>query len=462
MTWAQASKRHYEFLKDPSPNNVGPGSYDTNSSSIKKVVPYRPSKDFVPRDCLPRPDLITPGPGSYSTDVSKKKENNSSFFVSRVPRGVYQNDTAPSAADYSIIEEWRKENNKHGRHSVIPKKKPKPKVLSRQNCNYLDDKGRLVHKDEDKRDPSYLGPGSYDVKADRSSTSYSLNRKAHTADLFGTSKNTVPAPGHYDYSQTDSKMKVSIKGSRDQSTPTQDTAVFHSENHGKIVTTKPTPQFLSRSNRQMYDVRSESPGPGEHHTENQIKERKQAFSAFGSRDPRFRGKFNNNPSPSDYVSHHDLIQKTDIPSVMQSRSTAIPPKHTTPENLGPGAYDPSIEKKYRNQSPMFISRSERMPDDDNGVPSPADYVVQTYNQPKASILATRYNRIGDWALSNTPIGPSPETYQVQKESVNRGYTIPKATRFNDNIKVENIGPGSYSRPPSLLKRSFNSAVPRFD
>ena len=468
MTWSQESKRKLNISILTTSNNVGPGSYDTNISTLKKSLPKKKLTEIKPREFLPQPDLVTPGPGTYSINFNNNNniKSKSSFFKSRQKRSIYEVIETPSAVDYNKVDEWGKNYNLNKNFINKPKKRPHS-TIHFEPANYLDEKGRLIHKKSSIKTENDIGPGYYfKLNSNISDKIYHFNRSNRTQDLFGVLNNKNPSPDKYNNNIIKDNLKIPIK-IKDNGGPSLNInenvsqEIINLNNNLKFK--NESFQFKSKVSREIYNENNDLPGPGTHfntttsNNNNNIK----SLSSFGSRSNRFpKNKNLNLPGPSDYLLPEKIIEEKNTSSFLSNQNSSILPSNSTPQNIGPGTYDYEINNtKYKFQS-NFNSKTERMPNKDNGIPSSSTYNINRDKQISKNIFSTRYNNIKDWAFEGENISPSPENYNISRNLNSKGFTISKSNRFMNKKIKNNIGPGTYFQETPFLKKSFNSSVPK--
>ncbi|OHT02602.1 hypothetical protein TRFO_07012 [Tritrichomonas foetus] len=467
MTWAQSSGRNFNFSQSSTPARVSPCSYTIESAPPAKPKKKRDNKSFRPRETLPPPDFITPGPGSYDdskTFITSTSRPESSFFLSRSIRNTYfsnsQGKAIPSSADHGRITEWgqRKPITQLPHHP----KKYKREIKKEQTCNYLDDQGRMIYVKEEKHDPEDIGPGSYDQDVYSNSRACIMCVNPRSTGENWARKTDAPSPDTYVVEYSDSRLPVSIKGAYDSKNKSYVIDALTNPPKDKIVK-RPNSVFLSRVPRDIFEApKDKIPGPDEHSQLDYGKKKPHIYKglAFGSKAVR-TDRPNITPGPADYHIQSPKRQST-MTSQFVSRSQKKPLLESTPENVGPGSYNLRREQKIKpQQSPAFIDGIKREGNDDNGNPSPDAYTLRYKKDIDATFINTRYPKKGDWIYESMSEAPSPEKYNVERSLGGPSYAFPK-TKENKTRKKDPIGPGTYeTNTSSVIHRSYNSAVPKY-
>lgn len=460
MCWAQTSDRKINLFPSQTSPKVGPGSYNIPSSSIKKSKTSLSNKNFKPRDCLPRGDFVTPGPGAYNFyETEIKSRPASSFFKSRTTRGTKVKSDTPAACDYGHLREWT-QAQKRLAQTHHPKRK-KIYTSPPPTANFLDEKGRLVRRDAIKHTEADIGPGTYDTAIEGIVHRKNLNTPSHSPDLFSIGNRSAPSSTKYTPITVDHRLPVKIKG-EGKDIPNYKTV---SQELTPPTYMRPktgqNPVFQSSIPRKIYPDPPKTPGPADHVQE----EKGPSYGSFpgvifGSRSVRFDNPDNGVPGPSDYEIVNPETDLEGSAAVMKNRSFEKNPwpSNSTPNDIGPGTYNSPEEEIRPQMSPMFASRSERMDNSDNGVPGPADYNISRDNIHDVTIINSRYPKFGDWINQNISVAPSPENFTIDRNLGGSRLTISRNKRSREEKRLNTPGPGAYELTPKLLKHSYNSGV----
>ena len=457
MTWKQQSGRNFVLSDASTPPSVGPGSYTIPGTELRATQPRGPKRKFRPRETLPPPDFITPGPGAYNSgeDSVRVGSHGSSVFMSKAARSPSAGFITPSSADYGEIRNWGK-----GKVRRAPANRPS-RLQSRSpsansTCNFLDESGRLIRVHDGTRTEADIGPGTYTdmrVPCSRSTLISSTERRCEWAE-----PTAGPSPDTYIISTVDTRLPCTIKGQYPSKPPTAlcDRLIAAPQ---KKMDWHANSVFQSRSRRDMsLASHADVPGPGQYSPVDRRKEVHEVDGCgFGSRAVQPRSYANGIPGPSDYT-----VEDRRPPSTMSFQFTSKTVKRDQPQNtpdiVGPGSYNVDQERRTcPRKSPAFADGSTRDRKVGNDNPSPADYTVKTSMSRAATVLNTRYPNHGNWLLT-TNCAPSPERYQIDREMRGTAYTIPRA-RVNKQRRKEKVGPGSYNVTSSMIKPSYNACVP---
>jgi hypothetical protein len=471
MTWSQSSLRKFILNNDTTPSRVGPGSYNTTSSLLKKAKTRR-SQTFssAQRDIFPRQELVTPGPGFYSSAHAFTPLNNrseSSFFQSRTARDIFKssNSDFPSSANYAQLEEWGKVKVARPPPNRPKRKKYIPYV--RETMNFLDDNGRLVVKNVKPVTEEDIGPGRYNPNDDETTRVHEINRTKRDLDIFNTANNTTPVPTRYTIPEVDTRIPRKIGEILKEKEPD----ICHEL--GDPFTYEPprgqTASFKSRTSRDFFtDCENDVPGPGTYFKSILPEKKKPNLYGdtgviFGTRSVRFNKNTSDTPAPNTYNPHNE-VRRSDGPASVLKNRAKVPELFSCNDVVGPGTYN-ILRKSMKPQlSPAFADGEQRLPDYDKGFPGPADYSPQWEEEKAASIFFTRYENVGNWAYNQYSDNPSPQDYNVLTPFTDgkRGITISRTQRFRKGSKEKFPGPGDYDTSQPFIKPSFNSAVPRFN
>lgn len=464
MTWASASGRDFRFETCATPKNVGPGSYTIPGTVISPKRQREPKRAFEPRQTLPTPDILTPGPGYYDIDLyyKEKQRPQSSIFQSRSGRNFIKTDNGPSSADHGQITPWGRSRPIYSTPHHPHREKRPPSYPD--TCNYLDEKGRLIHKPELKHTSEDIGPGSYDDHTIPRTRYTEINLMERETASNWINKQNIPGPGEYEEFIIDTKLPVTIKGERIKERPREISqemtppTVFEAKRPKK-----PNPEFKSVIPRDIFaPPKDKVPGPPDHSSE-LPKKKPHIFKglAFGTKAIRFDKSDNQLPGPSDYSIAQQSTTRC-VTSVFQSRSTKKDATQPTPDEIGPGSYNLIHNKTCPRKSPAFQSEDIRMGNDDNGVPSPADYnIKRDVDRPK-TMICSRYPNVGDWIADSITCSPSPEEFTINRDLAGPLYSFPheKSKTATKTRKTDKIGPGSYNVDIPFVKPSYNATVPK--
>ena len=457
MTWKQQSGRNFVLSDACTPPAVGPGSYTIPGTEVAPAKPRGPKRQFRPRQTLPPPDFITPGPGAYNTNTSDIKvgSHGSSVFMSKSARSASVASDTPSSADYGRLKTWGKSKSIHSSmHHPACNRSRAPSAGA--TCNYLDENGRLVRVQEATRTEADIGPGTYtdmSVPCSRSTLISGTERKCEWAK-----QGAGPSPDTYIISNVDTRLPCTIKGQYPSKPPTAlcDRLIAAPQ---EKMDWRANSVFQSRSKRDMsLASNGDVPGPGQYSPVTERKKPKVVEGCgFGSRAVKHKSYANGIPGPSDYT-----IEDRRPPSTTSYQFTSKTVKREQPQNtpdiVGPGSYNIESERRTcPRKSPAFADGSTRDRKVGNDNPSPADYTITSSMYRSATVLNTRYPNYGNWLLTSN-CAPSPERYQIDREFHGTAYTIPKS-RINKKRKKERVGPGSYNLSGTMIKPSYNACVP---
>ena len=460
MTWKQGSFRKINFdTPTATTKRVGPGAY--NISKSPKTPKRYPNSSLSLRDCLPRPDLVTPGPGAYNVEQDfRKNKSKSSFFKSRSTREIYRvTNNGPSPAEYSTQPEWTAQQNRYAQVHHPRRKKYQPHF--QENANYLDEHGRLVRRNAPKRTAADIGPGTYETATESRPQTTLINTRKRDDDVFSVKKRETLSPEKYTVREVSYKIPVKIKGENKG----EERKVEINQSIGLMTKTKipkkPSPIFANHLERESYNDVNDVPGPGAYlaiSEEKNIPDDAEVGVGFLSRSVRFGDSYTDTPGPGEYTPKTTSSLSQGPASVLKNRELM---KDPFPVNdiVGPGQYTLPEPKIKPQLSPAFQSRDARMPSSDNGVPGPSDYDVDFPVERPSSIMHTRYAVKDDWVNYQMSVAPSPEEYTIDRELHGKKYSI-RALEKPLKKTLKTPGPGAYETESTFLKQSYNAAVPK--
>ena len=457
MSWRKNTARNFQFDLHSTPYNVGPGSYDIESTPRKQVRSQTPAfKNREKRKTVfDKAKFTTPAPGMYSPFETDKHIKITSSFKTSSRRKVFEpTEYFPSPADHSNLLDW------------VPKKKQRSmpeSYINKPVSNYVGqdisgfdilEDGTLRPKRNKRKDERWIGPGSYNIDF-QYNKGYSINRDDRKIEL--ASKERVPGPGAYNtrtdtpgHPQTISKAKrgqqdVAAKGYELNHKP------WNQEEHDIS-----SPFFKSRTKREIFVVTERTPDPTNYQN-TQRKRPKSAKAAFGQKSPRFIYKDNDVPGPGAYEAE-DCMWITSTTPTGRHAHDVYNPGNGVP---GPGSYEPQTtwEKKDKRPSSVFASKVKRKWGEGTANPGPGSYTIDTpRSESKVKIHASRTNKTNNFFEIPTKSNPSPDMYYMDR-SLKNGKTIPKDKRFEKEPRNPTPGPGEYKvTHGSLIKKSFNSEL----
>lgn len=215
------------FLIGSTPKNIGPGSYNHQESTLRKLGGdgYAPFMSMASRESFwnPSDDVIAaPGPGQYDPELPQQYVKGASALLSKSKRFELKPLDTPGPGSYEVKSSWTKDLI-HGPCSAPPVALPKPppecvNVHSRrvkyhrksaapsipcpgQSYGYEEnDDGTLKKQDPPTRDNT-LGPAFYAPLSDETCTT-KMYKGIHFGQMkSGRSKLETkdgPGPGQYD------------------------------------------------------------------------------------------------------------------------------------------------------------------------------------------------------------------------------------------------------------------------
>lgn len=469
MTWRQSSGRDFKWQQSQTAPRVGPGSYNLFQLQ-KETIPKRnrQKQHFQERECIPKPDLITPGPGMYDTNIEYVQKPQSAVFKSRSHRDKVFRSTTPSPADYCQISGWIKPKNTSS-NPHHPPRKIRSRAGPSELGNYLDIKGRLIHVDEITHTEVDIGPGTYDPQLPSYEHFTEINKESRKMEYWKLPSASCPSPDTYFINQNQSS-RIPIKIGNCCSKTVQKP---YTESIGKPIknsfSMRPSPAFRSSVPRSSYQGSDRDvPGPGTfspddiHHSHKiQLIEN----AAFNTRSVRFEDASTPGPGPSEHGQIFTYTTQESRPT-SQFASREIPrggfdPSYQFSHVPGPGKYDTisSFDKRRSQLSPAFADGEDRMASSANGMPGPADHSYHGNMDRGMTVLSTRYPKVGNWQISDN-CSPSPEKYNIDRSLHGRDIIMSKKINKTQKVKYENLGPGTYETNTSSFKiHSYNAGVP---
>jgi hypothetical protein len=318
---------------------------------------------------------------------------------------------------------------------------------------------KLIDRSRSVESSAKVGPGSYFCEKVSPSRQTTINCSERNTEM--TPKIESPSPDSYSIEFVDSRIGRKIGERREISKEIEVTEI------GVVNVSKisevPHSVFQRSIERIPFGVDYEKvPGPGTY--ESRIERMKlpprDLGIGFGSRTALSREMAKTvSPGPI-YDLQNPPIERTSV-GTFHFRSKSVPSDRieSTPIDVGPGRYDFCESGIISRNSPPFASHSTRILFPENDFPGPTDYNPERKELKQIVVHGMRHPIIGDWALSSTNEGPSPEKYSINRDLISHGHQFPKAS-IESNRPKEIVGPGSYDLTTSFIKKSYNSGVPR--
>jgi hypothetical protein len=457
MTWKQAAPRRLTLVSTATPPRIGPGSYSLPAGAIP-LAKYRNAPLFrQERVTLPPPDIVTPGPGAY-TPSEKNPSTPNCFFRSGPTRTLFSfppgSATYPSPADHGRLVNWPggRVSVPHSRAmSKVPHLATFWKPADQRTVN-----GALSSKSfESAGDVSDVDEGA---PLSRYTT---INCSDRHTDTTGAQLADNPGPDSYVLSFADSRIPRVI-GERREIPNRSEFSELTSPRNPKMPT-RPHSVFQSSFERQPFGSDPENvPAPGTYVPRTGMVQKPQSRVAppFGTGAVQSdRSHATPSPGPVYDLQSPTIERKAIGTSHFRSKSVPLRPIESTTCEVGPGRYSLVAPKVVPRKSPAFADGSDRDMFIGDGLPGPSDYNLEKSRIKPMLVHGMRHPVIGDWAFSVTSDAPSPENYTIDRELVPHAHLFPKSPPPNDQQKPT-IGPGAYHRPGSLIKKSYNSGVPR--
>lgn len=405
------------FPKQAGTDSVGPGSYSSSYSSIKRSKP-----SFAPfGGSSARPELgnggrfITPGPGTYGSiqkHVYRQAASSNAFRSKTIRFNKLKDSGTPGPGAYKAPESFKRRNKMRQRQQQEDNVNGAPPVTwvrvtsapsiptRGQSYGYEEGKfGELIMQKPPKgghsgRPGDVVGPGAYQKvggkRQSKIATDWARSGSQRTDFTKGGTGGQIPGPGAYD-----------ISGNK------EDANVFAGE-----FEPRGTSSFVSRSVRNKAGKKAKAPGPGDYRPPDQFyrKSVPESLQFFGSTSRRFRDR--------------------------PSAKSAGP---------GPGSYD--LAKSSGKRNPLADA-----------------YQLPTAANVGFASTSSRFNASED---KDALYAPAPGEYQqpsmvedLQKKLVSRtgvfGSTTKRFAHGMNSNKAKGPGPGSYTISKSLGDHSLES------
>ena len=466
--------RNTDFWTIPTPNKVGPGSYNLTQSKKPRSSSVPFSKSEVKTSVSKVKPSSLPGPGSYIPQEDWHKSSSpSSSFISKLPRtgpipvgiaGSVNSFDTPGPGAYNTASPNLSRPKRHfrqlsmiveatvasipykpGENSVLgpttynpDSSSTKPKIPAINFSAGMSRKGAF----EVKTNP-VIGPGKYNIVPERQF------EKPNWVFLSKVNKSTekkvdqAPGPGSYNPKQYMKQPRVLVEGfgsttereicsNYDQSFSPKPTELLYDLSKAEIYRQKylnpktpiPKPAFGTSEKRESQWVNmSTIVGPGDY----QILKTNPNHAKFVSRSPRFsHSKADFLPGPGSYDSSNPVTHTVAISKAIRFNEKKIE---------GPESYlgheewklkqNRAKDAQYYEPNLRFESSSPRFLQSDIESPGPGHYKV--YEKPKTkSVIKSTENRFAQ-----------------------HGSYIKSSNTEAD------IGPGSYYKEIGIGKKTYN-------
>ncbi|OHS94235.1 hypothetical protein TRFO_11324 [Tritrichomonas foetus] len=430
MSISGRSPRNIIFASNSTDPNVGPGSYEVQSSIKQKSNHPIPFLTSSKTSFLVDGKEATPGPADYDVNIYKVDTcESSSQMRSGVQRKFFDMIQSPSPTK-NLIVNW---SDKSKTSSI------KEPMSTNSHCEIFGKEDHTIT----------ATPADYNISPKRNQ-GITISNNPRYKKVDSQQKSNTPGPGTYDNnnSQTNDKSKIF-----------------------------PSAVFISKTQRSLFHQISVNDNSGLPH--NELKKDQQSYAPFGSKSKSVGlWKINKNPGPSEY----DIKSFTDHQLYKQKAfgSKSIRETYIINDNPGPAEYTINHKKKLQSKpySP-FLQRSPRIDTSlksNNEFTSPGQYDIDVYEQAeKQRILGTNSPSI----LTNperksfllTTYSPSPCMYSINKgEELANSHVIKRridGNSRNDNSETyigmripDTPGPGNYEVKNHFASAKCGGYIPR--
>ncbi|OHS98406.1 hypothetical protein TRFO_35230 [Tritrichomonas foetus] len=465
--WCRSTARDFSFAKSNTPEQVGPGSYNVETSSPRSA--RSPSACFkrndvgASRDIFQVTSIVTPSPADYDQPFLNTRLACTSSFQSKTKRNLFNLQNNPGPCEYGEVHDWKPENSKkRARMASSYRQKPISGNVGQDVLGYeLKDDGSVRVVKKLFHGPEWVGPGSYSPQNQSSSRVHSLNECYRHCELWDENDN--PGPGKYSPLESDKKYmrRISDKPKSDEVIPHKSEGLSQVEwgPHLEKGRNSQNSIFKSKTTRKLYPEVEETPSPAAYRVESSRKSgTSMSNAAFGQRSPRFDDKTEISPGPGQYESKKMAWGKKGSSLVRR----AVDKYDPSSESPGPGAYSPkqgnSFNKRKKDSRPTssFASQSKRGWENSTCSPGPGAYNVGRRSESanrKKTIHASRFKETNNFMYNPYMDNPSPADYQHIEKVSKRGRSISRSDRFDNRVN-DTPGPGSYEIVhSSMLKKS---------
>ena len=455
MSWNRATSRDFSFLRSDTPEQVGPGSYDVESSSPRcSRISSACFKTNNARDVFSVSSMITPSPADYNQTIPDTRLGCTSAFKSSSKRRIYDTQRNPGPADYGSIHDWSPKSSRGKKVQQFRERPVSPNVGQDVLGYQIAENGRVKPVRKKINGEEWVGPGSYSPEdLDGNKTGPAIGERFSGRDAWLTGEPDVPGPGRYTPRNVDSRYKRKIPKSRDTDNVVAPKSEGLQQQTWATKSKSQTSTFKSRSGRQLFPEVEKTPSPAAYRVDSGRKGPTSMLeTGFGYRSPRFDNHYDNTPGPGAYNSKNMQWGKKGNALVRKAVD------HYGDNDVpGPGAYSPkqkTIRNKDRRPTSSFASRSKRGWTDGSYSPGPGAYNVEySGRNSKMTIRASRFKETNNFMFNPYANNPSPADYQRINDAGKRGVSIPRSGRF-DIRNDESPGPGSYDVVhSSLIKKS---------
>ncbi|CAG9320781.1 unnamed protein product [Blepharisma stoltei] len=507
--------RKTEFWQAHTPAEVGPGTYEINTSKDfnKSAAPFSVSE----KRTLSAPKTsvkFEPGPGTYSGREEWLKQNNQPIcnFISKAPRigpfapGV-TGFTLPTSINNPGPGTYELESNPKAQGEDFQRRRPQslliepsPPSIPSKNIKKANIGPTSYSPDHSIVKPSSRGAGfgsyrgrrsvfeptsdarpgpgeySFDESIQSDKESWNFQSKTVRPVTSKSAKDDKPGPGSYEVASLDKKNKVQVEGFG--------------------ITAKRDMPLTRDPHRPFVVGNHDVPPVGNYYSKeqlNKIEELKQKFVSFemATVKPGFNTSEKRempwvttagNPGPGEYASEETIIEE-DPNNPFGSRAERFR-KPKPNNNPGPGSYEPNSAKENDTSNSSFKSKTPRFKGiaSDNlcvtvvgSVPKPVPYIShkpwagkqsRAYDyqllNPKISFDSSS-NRF--FRTAKDPNNPGPGSYDSRPKSVPTKQFRLTSARFSNFGSYrpgtgtnEEVGPGSYPLNSQIKKKSFNMAA----
>ena len=451
--WGVSTERNFTNIIKNTPDNVGPGSYETTLTIGNKKPLKAPFGVKTNREIFQKPKFEPPPVGQY-TPYESPGLVITSVFHSNSPRKLYKNSETPSPCQYNSQTQWCKTEKKKYHPKPKPAKIPLTGFVGQNVVAYTTNvDGEWVPVKPDSRSPDWVGPGSYNPRNPTAKTPTVPIGTYSTREIF-KHDDFVPGPGTYTPKEKSKKLKTAISRleRKNEKNSTPFSVVPQTD---WVKDKKESAEFKSKSTRGIFSTIPETPGPTTYaRSVSQMVEKPAIDIAFGHRSNRVIFSINDDPGPGAYSSSEKWVKKRK-PTLPKSRAGDY---FTSPDTPGPGEYDIAVkEKQGARPNSSFLSKTKRVLRKIDSNPGPGTYTPQVPGESeKIPIIIKEAAKVEAWINPQQIDNPAPDAYQSIETNI-RPLTIPSTTtRYTDTVS-DVPGPGAYDvKHGSFVIKSHNA------
>jgi hypothetical protein len=454
-----SGERKFDNVINHTPENVGPGVYETTPVMGKHARMKAPFGTRGQRVLNPPPVDPPPPPGEYNSKPLNASVVVRSPFFSDTKRPIYYPDKNPGPGQYGELDDYSVTPPRQLHHKRLRTGPLLTGFVGQDVLGYVEaQSGGWTPMKKPRRNPNWLGPGCYEPAPGESERHIDMTHRARR-DLFGALPGN-PGPGTYSPLSVVQKLPISISTiTRDAPPPHDDPNCVEPRSWAGDPAAETSAAFRSREGRVPFPLAETTPSPVSYYHPKRTKF--DAGDGLGHRSERnFGTPLNDHPGPGTYELRPRWASATRSALDRSVQSTANP----TDWVPGPGRYQ--LRKTWSDARPVsksvFVSRSRRDAPGPEPVPAPGSYdpkILDPVGKVPAIIHESRFQQFGDWVEHSKIANPAPDAYQAVRIAPGRGRTISSISRTDQKNQMP--GPGQYDVVHgSLQKRSKNVKAPQ--